>query len=46
MRWRNDCTCARTMFGHEPGCAIYDDDNDADHYDEQAFDMDREEAEL
>ncbi|UYP17761.1 hypothetical protein OED52_13880 [Rhodococcus sp. Z13] len=45
MRWRDDCTCARTRFGHEPDCAIYRDIDD-DYHAELLLDADREEAPL
>lgn len=46
MRWRDDCTCARTIFGHEPHCDALSIDDSADHHAELLLDNDREDAEL
>lgn len=46
MRWRDDCTCARTVFGHEYDCAALFSDDSAAYHAELLLDNDREEAEL
>ncbi|WP_153811616.1 hypothetical protein [Rhodococcus sp. Chr-9] len=46
MRWRDDCTCARTVFGHEYDCAALFADDSADYHAELLLDADREDAEL
>ncbi|MCD5419741.1 hypothetical protein LRS71_09265 [Rhodococcus pyridinivorans] len=44
MRWRDDCTCARTVFGHEYDCAALFADDSVEYHAELLLDADREEA--
>ncbi|MCB8909020.1 hypothetical protein KUG88_02570 [Rhodococcus rhodochrous] len=44
MRWRDDCTCARTVFGHEYDCAALFANDSVEYHAELLLDADREEA--